>query len=161
MNAPRDVTWEEVVSDSNSFIDSLDRSILGRFAVPRDVLSEAERAQRSGALAVLPGIASVGGAPWWEQMTALRYLGVDGYKAVFAEVAYWWSVSDELLLTDGVMEKGWTFDIVERLRLVVAHPHMHDYFDNGIWDIVLIERCIADGVDAELALSTKMCAFAA
>ena len=42
---------------------------------------------------------------------------------------------------------------LSKIRLTFDRPELTSYFKAGIWDIALVERYIADGIDAELALS--------
>jgi len=137
--------------DSVRLIAGLDRASLGSFIVPADVLSAVDftyriMAHRNNGETDHAG--SLGRAN-----SRARTLCRDKeiyFNDAAAEVLFWWNIFDEPLLSSLVT--GVELDArVSELSTVYAHPEMHDFFVAGIWDVAFISRCLADGVDPELA----------
>jgi len=143
---------DEVEGMTASFIAGLDRSRLGSFAVPLDVLFANDVANR---LFILTD----GGSELYEdaiaRLTSALFASDTDNRDVTAEMVFWWSVTDDPFmrirrvqhLIDSFQEG------IEKLLVVYENPDKHEYFDAGIWDVAFIERCIAGDVDVELALT--------
>ena len=151
-------TWADVSALSRRFIGGLDRSPLGRFAVPRDVLTEVDTEQRTRALRargeMVKGYSAFYAFQYAEDFAEKR--GVD-YYAAESELEFWWHYVGEPLLESPIQPRDEYRDSLSRLYIIAESPvEMHDYFEAGLWDTDFIARCISDGIDAELAKSISM-----
>jgi len=146
------MTADEVEHMSNEFVRGLDRSRLGKFAVPLDVLQSVDILYR---LYVMREALSED-SPYWNHsrktVDVCKAAGVDEFDAV-AEMLLWWTVKGDPF-RDFNKAKSLPVahsDRMARLTFIAAHPDKNDYFVAGVWDVDFIERCISEGVDAELA----------
>ena len=151
---------DEIRSSARSFIDSLDRSVLGRFAVDEQALyllhlaelynTKLDELQRQG-YDHTPDMTLFQN---WRSDThrALSDLVAhDDRDAVAVELDFWWIRSD---YENASASSFWGLSSQERERLLLiseSPEEMHGYFAAGIWDVPFIERCRADGVDSDLA----------
>ena len=153
-------TMTEVKDDSRTFVHSLDRSPLGRYAVDTKLLVIADTIQRLDMLHEVVGGKDVGAKlsklNWKLSSKAVDSTGFTDFG--FApEVFYWWlhygdaamcNHANTILNRSTVTMEGY----VDRLRLIAANRSLHPYFHVGIWDVSLINKFIADGVDPALAI---------
>jgi len=146
--------WSKDIAESEVFVTSLDRSSLGVFAAPLDVFAAVEKSRRLAA----KYIGDSESAKFRDAVDAEAYNAASKdsllFLSVSSEVYFWWRLSKnpiwKRVTNDG---EGFVFNTMSDLDSVYAHPEMHDYFSAGVWDIAFISRCIADGVDAELAFT--------
>ena len=152
----RDMTLAELSAMSYAFVNRLDRSPLGRFAVPQKLLLAVDRHERISTLA--SGGFSVEGITVAQSsdrvQDASRESGVPHSDGV-VELMYWWSVSDEPMWA--AKSKRALFSWVEKpmawLGIVADNPEMHPYFAVGLLDYGFVQKCIADGIDVEIAVA--------
>lgn len=152
--------FDELPSVSKAFVKGLDRSVLGAFAVDSEPLFLCDVKERWKV--VKDRLTADGTLPlddgnyrWSADALAEYGASYEEIYHLFAELYYWWGISDDPELVAAVSgEEGKKFtDGIARLATIAAHPEMHDFFYVGIWDTEFIERCITDGVDVDLALS--------
>jgi len=144
---------------SREFIAGLDRTPLGVFAVPVEVLAAVDAHYRCG-IEIERGATPTArhyGVFRVSQMLCER-AGIDG-TVVAAEMLFWWTVSGSIPDDERYAERMEIHrDGVSRLLTVYDNPELYSYFAAGIWDVELIRSLIADGVDAELAGSLAVAA---
>jgi len=148
----------DMEEDSRRFVDALDRTPLGRFAVRHDVLVAADYTQRVQAHLDAAG----GNASFYDNDNTLMRLCLDTGTDVLdalAEVFFWWGEHEPSLLAMLDMRIDFS-DRLRRLSLVSSHPEMHGYFEAGIWDLDFIGECLTNDVDPELASSLNATASA-
>lgn len=147
-------TADAITELSKGFIESLDRSALGRFAISHDLLLKADIEYRTNLLADLGYEISD---------EAYSILGVDPEDEYWElnmaddtrfEVQFWWQRDGNNSMQDFISvfrldERMLFFD---KFDLIVAHPNMHNYFAVDIWDVDVIKKLIRDDVDAGLAV---------
>jgi len=162
-----------ICDESSRFIEGLDRTLLGGFAVPDDVFSAAEVLYRLTA-DMATGYGDSVGTVEFAAERVRKMCGaysVDVGDAV-AEVLFWWGTvakpfrssvveqndyDDQLSQLEPVFVRHGFHDVrVSRLSSVCAHPEMYDYFEAGIWDVDTVSRFISEGVDVELAVSLNL-----
>ena len=81
------------------------------------------------------------------------FIGVNS-MTIRTEMFYWWKKDGFPVET----YNGYNAEIINRLKVldvIAANPDKHEYFAAGIWDVDLIERFIADGVDPAIALELR------
>ena len=154
-------TVGEIQSVSREFVYSLDRTVLGSFAVHPELLVLADSIQRIDMQH--ENIDAEDLAADLDDMA--RLLGDElyrtkGFKAfgTLPEVCHWWigygdrkmSRHAKFLLKRSMLIVA---ELESRLTLIAAHPDMHDFFVADIWDICSIRSFIAGGVDVELAVT--------
>jgi len=151
---------DEVVSMSERFISSLDRSRIGSFATPLSALRAIDTLHRLTTLSCQPETTE----PMYEfnKRASQNALAACEHSGIFrndvtAEMFFWWRVhygdAPDFEAYSSPRAKVFFNESLARLNTVYTHPEMHGYFEAGIWDIDFIERCIVDGVDSELAVS--------
>ena len=156
-----DIALAEYKSVSDGFVGGLDRTRLGRFAIPLDVLTAEDTLQRIGVseeAGLLPGV-SMTSTHYKTMLNKSEGLckasGIKNRDAL-NEVLFWWrECGDPLWDVDESEEMMEYHKGLPKLITVYDNPDKHDYFEAGIWDVSFIERCIAEGVDAELASSLR------
>ena len=151
-------------STARVFIDGLDRSRLGRFAVDEKALyllhlaelykirlNEITKDYDHDFESVLVRTRKES----TRAETVLHdYVQPDDRTGVAEELSLWWKLSGDEVLTDRFVRGMNRMRSHERLSVIAENPvEMHDYFAAGVWDIPLITRCIADGIDADMAVS--------
>ena len=160
-----------ITSDvSERYVAGLDRTPLGRFAVPADVLTAMDELQRlplyrgyvknmdmvlTGRLSDSILMRDADFYPLFHRVDILcKESGTDYYTAR-TELLFWWLMSFE-----GEVGREGTRELLRdtgaeliKLNAVYTNPSMHDYFAVGIWDTDFIGRCMTDGVDASLAVT--------
>jgi len=149
---------------SREFIASLDRSVLGNFACDEYALGLMDVTYRFAAsYGRVPKISSRSGYyAKFDELIDIAGVNTDMSIALRSEILFWWMKMKDIDMqtyhdtTFGHIEK----DVVNRraseLKVISQHPDMHAYFAMDIWDVEFIERCIADDVDAELAVSIRV-----
>ena len=140
---------------SNDFVNGLDRSRLGRFAVPIEALLMIDTLERIDKSIVSES--PEGKEFYGERHDRTKYFYSDSkpkMQEILSELFFWWKMHNDPLWA---IIPEWDLNLNEEslrlLELYYTHPDMHDFFDAGIWDISFIARCIADGVDVEMATS--------
>ena len=154
---------EPLPARARAFIDGLDRSVLGRFAVDEQGLYLLHLGELYRFIAVALFSQNNRRREYdavWEKITenekAIREIVTDyTNRTVFLdELYFWWHSSDNGLL-QGNSERGYA--PIERnawMELLSTSPvARHEYFAVGLRDIDFIDRCIAVGVDPEMALT--------
>ena len=139
---------------SAEFIDSLDRDVLGSFAMRRDVLFYADLAQMRYINMLRHGVTGYGSTDDQDKLDELcEVAGVEHHDAL-AELFFWWKRTGDKDLI-GYIESGNENDKVKdrmaQLEIVAANREMQSFFAVDIWDTELIMRFLNDGVDAEVA----------
>jgi len=157
----------DVAVISQRFIESLDRSPLGRFAASdraiylADVIERSKLVQNSGVNLIDIKESAYDAV---EELNDIVDAGNIELSSIYDELFFWWAqfgdimssyfvedmTNDELIKDD--FHEGSLTQGMKTLGIIQSHPDKHEYFAVGIWDISLIERFIADGVDSELAL---------
>lgn len=145
----------EVVAESRAYVEGLDRTPLGRFAVHPEALIAVDAFER-----IMDANTPANGMdalyqPAMDNATIHCIRHSTNPDDVRPEMYFWWrSTGDDLW-----RKKEYSFAVfvyqyrMDRLQAAHSHPEMHDYFAAGIWDVDFIRQCIADGIDAELASS--------
>ena len=168
------ITLDEFYARSDAFIDSLDRGVLGRFAVDREALSIHNRINYNQFL-VSYGTIIEGNSGELYTATGMQLLerlkfasGATGKsipvlrKDVYYELMYWWSQSDNKSMRHEADDEPKVADMhvtrkrMNQLAMVAICPNYHDYFAVGIWDLGYIERCYNDGIDPVIALELRV-----
>ena len=165
------VIADRLISESiDRWLGSLDRSRLGFFALPLDVLAAADalgyakELRRDWEIAVSetePEDATFG------IVTALgtrldQAIGRSGMNKAnlitsnppIVELMFWWGLTHdyEYHTEADVYHSENNARHLDKINLVIDNPEMHSYFAAGIWDVPFIESCIAEGVDPSIAL---------
>ena len=160
---------ELIYPNFGKFVD-VDRSPLGSFALPENIVAAAEIVLSDGI-----NSASSQGSDSEETRTARRmalYDLIENHKLsfvdVFGEVIYWRTIlgMDEkslrgvaitvLVHSSAYRNNMRTTEVmmmnrIENLRKVSANPELIPYFKAGIWDVEAASTFAADSVDASLA----------
>lgn len=153
--------------DAAQWIESIDRSVLGRYAVDDDllhiayVLTNDDLLKRDGFYShdhrrILIDMIDADDR-WNSYATFSDNLPVPYYM----EVAFWWlrdnSHPDRLQHAKELVSRVKTPNVPEVIRLmntIVDNPTTHlPYYEADIWDEELIIRCVSTGVDASLVNS--------
>lgn len=137
----------DIFAESKKFVDSLDRSVLGRFVI-KDIklLYICDEIERHFMQVSTP------------DNTLFQEFRGDGVTPVNVrqEIAYWWWHYGTPEMKSRINTKK-LYDGIYKLTNVANHPEMHDYFVAGIWEISLIERLMQEGIDPEIAFAvTKL-----
>lgn len=152
------ITIQDLDNASNDFMDSIDRSILGRFAIPdTELLRLLDMVQRSNIIGRLESVS-------YDYLIDGLYARLSQFNLeredVRDELFFWWKNGDDEVLKEYVNKRRANDPsyqgLSERLNqfdAISTHQDKHDYFEAGVWDIALIERCIADDIDPSLALT--------
>jgi len=134
---------------SDTYVASLDRTSLRAFAFPLEILSAFDTLQRAAMLKDY-SIKSMAR----ERVSEL--LDEHGYALGMAnvELLFWWRETSEPFweLRSKSLD-SYFISRIDHYGLINAHPEMHEYFAVDLWGTAFIERCISDGIDAELAVS--------
>jgi len=162
---------DDVAVDAIDFIGSLDRSVLGSFAVDGEALYLSHLVHRyllvADDLSTSISVGDMSYGLYDDRASALKLAQEteDLYNATFplpyreaaaTELFYWWSISGDDELVEAESHYG-DYQAHNRLALIASStPLVHSYFAVGIWDTAFIERCTADGVDPELAASMNL-----
>ena len=83
------------------------------------------------------------------------------YQArVVGEVLAWWEfATDDPMYHNRDLhasDEGYgSLEWLDRYTFAIRNPNTVKYFEAGITDIALVERCVADGVDVDIALSLQ------
>jgi len=159
----------DVVTEASRWVESLDRARIGRFAVSRELLmlSYAENmlsSDKSSQREVLAEIMSERGflIRWgwgWDQslhdMSASPFLTGKvplGVQAD-AELQLWLEMEGKSVFTDPVTQHFLYREVFAFLTDLYSHPESLPYFEAGITDVELVDRCATEGIDVELAIS--------
>ena len=145
----------EVEKASREFVARLDRTPLGSFAIPVDALAAMDALQRV-MYSLIDDTSWTGYGDAFEKMKVLASAYGLTTRDCTLETLFWWSISDEPLWDKRSLSLDDAFHHdTKRLHAVYDNPGMHDYFAHDIWDISFIERCLFEGIDAEIASSIK------
>ena len=150
-----EVTLADIEAESERFVARLDRTLLGRFAVPASALAAMDTFQRTRMRIKSKddGVQSNYSPALRKLMQQISIAGIPE-ETISTELFFWWSISDEYRLAERAAVVGKRFsDGIDRLFVVYAHPEMYGFFHADIWDMDFIGRCIADGIDSEIAAS--------
>jgi len=139
-------TFLEIMNEARSWVDSLDRTPLGDFAVTDAALAYAYGKQ----------INDDPELTWNDSEYALARSGIkpDEDVAALYEMSFWLLRNEphnHIINLDDVRRAISDWDRLSRVALAFVHQHAHPYFAVGVWDVSLIDQCIADGIDPELA----------
>jgi len=152
-----------VPADAAAFVDSRNRSLLGRFAVPREhlYLMHVVEVYRLRIPKVPTGFYSKS-----EEKAIHLFLAAEAemkqvippavLSAVRAELLFWWQDDGRSMVkTAGddnrLLELGMSHD---KVTAVAESPTtFHPFFMADIWDLDFIARCVAEDIDVELAVS--------
>ena len=146
---------DEVRALSDIFLAQTDRTRLGRFAVPVDALAAMDMLQRSR---LLLGAEKPSGFDGYTELAdAVDYAcaySEKNFVTALIEMLFWWDNLHESLWENrnALGLDSYVYDGIKDLGAVYDNPDMHDYFEVGLWDVPFIRQCVADGVDASLAL---------
>jgi len=145
----------QIIRQADEWVGSLDRSLLGNFAVDRARLSyyaalSVAREQNpdypmnndvSEHVEKLIGfrqdIEAEAEFKFWDNMR---------YKTVYSGIAW---QRDRIDYVNPAEEGEYT----ARYWRIYHNPEFIHYFEAGVWDVELIKKCVEDGVDPELAMS--------
>jgi len=153
-----EVTGADIVALSRDFIESMNTTRLGRFGLDSDTLLAADVIQRHR-------LVNGGGVEIKDSLLdfylteSQRLLSAQGktINDAHGELFFWWKLSGQGDLIFYMMDElSHNKNLTHRmgfLSMVIDHRDMHDYFAVGIMDTDFIERCMADGIDAEMAHS--------
>ena len=159
---------DEIQTRVRAFIDGLDRSVIGRFAVDEHALylalvselrrKKVEKMETDGWAEYSSSLKSAK-RQFEESKRELRdVVTTEQFSTlVYTELIFWGQRSDEADLKEILLwGVSWSAEHDELLTEVSAHPvEMHPFFEAGIWDVPFIETCIADGVDVAISASIK------
>ena len=137
------------LAKSDIWVKSIDRSRLGVLATPPNILALGHAIHRTSK-----------NRSRYRVKELLEYmLTTETGQSVFgspefdnelsAEVWFWNKPGKR---TPRFRLKAPLLPAVVRLETIAANPEMHDYFAAGIWDIEFINRCLAEGIDASIAV---------
>lgn len=153
--------YKKAMEYANEWVASLDRSGLGSFAVDAGVLAAASAHMRGMRLYGTTRDAATVAGLLFKEITDATYAvagdGAFGYgQRAKSEAVLWWSMGTKDSTSRDCMSvalntEPFVASEVARLRLVLDYPDFHDYFTAGIWNLDLIERCIAEDIDPSLA----------
>jgi len=157
-----------IVMRAQHFIDTLDRSALGVFAVDAEALYLMQVSEHAGEVYAEIEARSNFDDKSVEEMKAdvketyriFLLLSESSeklhrefaYDDVESELYFWWNLSGAPDLVERAAMSRIDMKAHDRLSLIAKSPkELHAYFAEDIWDVELIERLIADGVDASMA----------
>jgi len=154
-------TVEGLKRESRDFVYSLDRSVLGSFAVDSGLLVIADSIQR---IDMLHDDVEANNLPAdldeLDRILGEKMFRSKGFKGfgLLPEVCHWWISDGTSAMSrhaNALLKRSpeMVSTRAHRLTLAATYPAMHSFFEADIWDVPFIERCIADGVDIDLALS--------
>jgi len=149
-----------LMNNARTWVRNLDREPLGFYAVDENLLAAVYAWQYVSAkddeqYPLLPHFSNKYSAEY-------RYIygkakENDIWDAVF-ELFFWVHKTDDYSLTASGQERT-PIDMkasgIFRVTRVYENPHLHSFFEADIWDMKFIERCIADDIDATMALQLK------
>lgn len=145
---------DKLWADATSLVDDLDRSFLGSFACDRSFLiwAFAVRKQDDDSFVIRQTKQAM------TQPGTQYFVPVTSPAAILAldERAFW--LQYEQLTQEQFPVPQVTQDISRAAshalrRVLYSRTHLLPYFEAGIWDEAFIDRCIADGIDANVAAS--------
>ena len=155
-DANRDI--DTLMEGSRKLVGEIDRSALGSFALPFEVLAIRHASNVLGDRREYGEKADVLQDILAKRLTqACKTAGVDSSYAVFGkartELRYWAQLN-------GGVHEDWAdrYSVLDpqdekKLHLVADNPAMLPYFESGIWDVDFIEDCLTDNIDAAMAVS--------
>lgn len=157
----REAVAFDYITDSREAVAELDRSSLGFLAVHDEVLAAALAVETTRVDSYSDDVdfALLTNAKWVNEATLANAIAKHGFPypcdnpvdAARAEVFLWWSKSN--LHTDYITLSK--FAEVNRIRafleLCESHVGGWQYYSVGIDSREFAERCIADGIDPEIA----------
>ena len=155
VESPYKPGYIELMDEARAFVASLDRTAFGALAVADADLTYvyALRTVPMDEQYILYQSISTRGTP--ESIAAGGDISDDRNKLAMFELMYWFINSDDPVINAhvGLMwSKGTAgFEVLQRFDTIRENPHAHSYFAADIWDLDFITRCIADGIDADLA----------
>jgi len=143
---------------SRSWLASIDRSGLGRFATDEKIIvavQARERMRREGGkmdshlgFRLDQEVANV----YWE--FTLRE-----YASYCAEVFLWWGIyePDSIgYITERIYHEPYFDEDVDLLRRVYNNPDLLPFYEAGIWDEGFIAQCLENDIDASVALALSV-----
>lgn len=139
---------------STQWVQGLDRSVLGSFAVDSDSLAKVKiyydyRAEKYPVREDIP-------SAMLELNDELNRMAPHTFNQARSELFFWWKYSGQPTLIEFIKySTGETFEDIKRLELVVAYPDMLPYFEQGLWDVKDNQLFIDEGIDAYMASAMK------
>ena len=155
--------FTELLEECNSWLDGLDRSKLGTFAVSRASLTFFYMASYSEALGkerLNEAIVSIG-TP--EHSVLIRGILKWEVSTSRAEALFWFERDSSLLLNaivnrtkaNASRQHSTVISDIERVRNIYTAQYAHPYFRMGVWDMGFIDSCIAEDIDPEMAATMR------
>ena len=146
------------IVDAEAFFRTLDRSVLGVFALPVKMLCLADSTVRATMDTGPAEAFNVESYAMEYDLDDLAFAAGIEVNEVYAEVYFWRSDmgtdNDAIDLFFSAMHPlNADRLIIDRLTLIAGNPDMHGYFIEGIWDTGAIEGFIANGIDPAIAKS--------
>lgn len=144
------------LDDAALWAASLDRSMLGAFAHSDEVfVAYAARLTPGLSSAVQAELTAHAADIWYRDNPNGIHSGHQPVLLIFAEVFFWRSLSAHndawaALTTENV--EGLVLIEFNRLKQVYSHPSFHTFYQAGIWDDAFIAKCIANDIDASMAV---------
>jgi len=163
---------EVLMEESSSrWLGAVDRTELGFFALPLDVLlsfdallkvlyddSKKQEAQPERGSAANENLGRLNmTATLISARAGVFTKASDPFDPRMVELRYWWekTTGQEYYGVRVPEQESGSRKRMERIHLVAANTEMHPYFELGIWDVRFIEKCLTDGVDPEIARVLK------
>ena len=155
-DANRDI--DALMEGSRKLVGEIDRSALGSFALPFEVLAIRHASSVLGDRGTFGDKTDLLQNILANRLTqACKTAGVDSSYAAFGkartELRYWAQSNNGI--PEDWADRYSVLDVEDekKLHLVADNPAMLPYFESGIWDVDFIEDCLADNIDAAMAVS--------
>jgi len=138
---------------SDSWAAGLDRSSLGVFAVPESILAIVDATKRADEYSSHYKVLGEIHNEFYRRQEAegVDYDNVYESACLDAELMFWQEKSRGYAFRSREGLEDNLSQLLMRLDVISEHPEMHSYFEAGIWDLEFIRKCMAGGVDADLA----------
>jgi len=153
-NLETNFMYANLLGLSDAWVAGIDRKSLGSLAVSADILAVADAVKRAG-------MNEIKGKLEERLQRKLRGMLADIYVTgdfdidarVHAELLLWQEKTRGYGYKQRWRMKPEELDLVLRLETVLARPEVLPYFESGVYDIGLIDRCLTDGVDPSMAVT--------
>jgi len=145
-----------IISASDDWVASIDRSALGSFRVPANILAAADSVMLTGTHPVNATVNAILQEFFMHRFASENLEYNSGYEAITeAELWFWQNRTKGYAYRQRSDLKNEVKKNLDQLEFITSYPTMLGFFEAGIWDIGFIENCIAEGIEPSLATSVQ------